>query len=150
MLNQNMLIEAIQQRLGDLDITRGPLHWQRDLSGGDINRAALIGDGRTSWFLKYHESAPNGMFEAEYDALEELATLDCICVPRPVTWGRTTSADWLLIEYLEMQAGGSDAQLGEQLAMLHSREFPHYGWHRNNFIGTTPQDNQPGTNWAAF
>lgn len=150
MLNQNALTEAIQEQLSDLDITNRPLRWQRDLSGGDINRAALIGDGRTSWFLKYHQNAPTGMFEAESDALEELAALDCIHVPGPVAYGRTASVDWLLIEYLEMPGSGSDAQLGEQLAMLHSKTFTQYGWHRNNFIGITPQDNQTETDWLAF
>ncbi len=37
--------------------------------------------------------------------------------------------------------GGRDAALGTALAQLHRTTAEAYGWHRDNTIGTTPQDN---------
>ena len=150
MLCKNTLLDSIAKDLPGLSKETGQLLWKRDLAGGDINRAALIGNDSTSWFLKYHENAAADMFEAEADALREMASLVCIRVPRPVLTGRSAEANWLVLEYVEMSGSGSETQLGEQLAAFHSIGFKHYGWHKNNYIGTTPQDNNPTKSWAVF
>jgi fructosamine-3-kinase len=150
MYRKTTLLDAIQQTLSTMQISQGPLRWYRDLSGGDINQAALIGDGGSTWFLKFRESAPTGMFQAEADALNELADTGCILVPRPVATGSTAQDGWLVLEYIEMTGASSDRLLGEQLAALHSIRHDQYGWRCNNFIGTTPQANHAGTNWCNF
>ena len=62
MTHKDQLLESIQRglsaALGDI----GRLRWAGRVPGGDINRAALVGDGVTTWFLKYHHNAPAGMF----------------------------------------------------------------------------------------
>ena len=86
------------------------MHWEASgnwngptgLPGGDINQAALLTDGTRKWFLKYHHNAPDGMFEAEAQALAETAQQDCIRVPAPIAYGKTGNTDWLVLEYLEL------------------------------------------------
>jgi fructosamine-3-kinase len=44
----------------------------------------------------------------------------------------------------------SEALLGEQLASLHRVGAPRFGWHRDNYIGATPQLNAWDDDWAGF
>ncbi len=150
MLNKNPLLDSIQTRLSETLEKKCELQWLKDLGGGDINQAALIGDKSNCWFLKYHLDAGTDMFESEAQALKELASLGCIRVPQPVALGQSEDCCWLLLEYLDLSSRGSETLLGEQLANMHSRDFGHYGWHRNNYIGTTPQLNSVTDNWMVF
>lgn len=59
---------------------------------------------------------------------------------------------WLAMEWLpllEMDAA-SWADLGRQLAVLHSVKRQRYGLSRNNFSGGSLQDNKPGDDWREF
>lgn len=150
MLCKTTLLESVRQGLCISLGQTAQVEWQRDLSGGDINRAALIGDGRSSWFLKYHERASGDMFEAESDALTEISKLGCIHAPRPIAMGNSEQASWLVLEYLDLTGAGDESLLGEQLAAMHATSFQHFGWNRNNYIGTTPQDNTRAESWAVF
>ena len=51
---------------------------------------------------------------------------------------------------IELGSSGSAAKLGEELAELHKITGEHYGWSRDNFIGTTTQINAPCNDWADF
>lgn len=144
------MLDSIQARLSEALGRNFELQWLRDLSGGDINEAALVGDGKNRWFLKYHENAAIDMFDTEAKALGELASQACIRVPQPVALGKGEDCCWLLLEYLELSSIGSESRLGEQLAAMHATDFGHYGWHQNNFIGTTSQHNAKSDNWMVF
>ncbi len=126
------------------------MEWADRLPGGDINQAALLTDGTRKWFLKYHHNAPDGMFEAEAQALAETAQQDCIRVPAPIAYGKTGNTDWLVLEYLELRSHGSEALLGEQLAALHHVTAGQHGWHSDNYIGSTPQYNTRCDDWLTF
>ena len=99
---------ALSETLGES--TR--LQWLRDLPGGDINQAAMLSDGRTNWFLKYHCNSPDGMFAAEARALAEISTQGCIRVPGAVVYGSEENTAWLLLEYLELSSNGPASKLG--------------------------------------
>ena len=119
MLNKNALLDSIRSDLSEATGASANPEWVRDLSGGDINRAALICSGDTNWFLKYHQNAPDGMFAAEAQALTEIASHECIRVPYPIAHGECGDTSWLVLEHLELGAHGSAALLGEQLAAMH-------------------------------
>jgi protein-ribulosamine 3-kinase len=150
MLSKSPLLQSIQTSLSGKRRVTGDIIWLRDLAGGDINQAALIGDGDTHWFLKYHLHAPGDMFEAEAQALEEISELGCIRVPRAIATGHDAQAHWLVLEFLDLTSSGPESQLGEQLAAMHEPDFKHYGWSRDNYIGTTPQHNTPTESWTDF
>lgn len=150
MARNNSLLESIHiglsAALGKVD----KLEWVRDLSGGDINRAALIRSGNTDWFLKYHRNAPAGMFEAEALALSEISEQRCIRVPRPIAYGSDGFTSWLVLEHLALTSSGPVSLLGEQLAALHDVTSGQHGWSRDNFIGSTPQCNTHCEDWGSF
>lgn len=105
-------------------------------------------------FRKTAPAAQLPMFEAEIDGLHALAATGAVRTPAIVGAGNTADEAWLEVEYLALcaldRAGG--ARLGEQLAALHRARDPDdtYGWPRDNFIGATPQSNQPHRTWAGF
>src|ERR671912_559150 len=65
---------------------------------------------------------------------------------------RRASASGIVLEHVELRARtrACDAALGERLAALHRHTSAHYGWHRDNTIGTTAQSNAQYSDWCAF
>ena len=150
MISKPSLLESIQNGLGVSLGKTVDLHWIRDLSGGDINQAALIESRDKKWFVKYRNHAPGGMFEAEALALAKMSEAECIRVPAAIAWGEDNTTAWLVLEYLELTSSGPASLLGEQLAALHDVTSDSFGWSHNNYIGTTPQLNQRSGNWVEF
>ena len=150
MISKPSLLESIQNGLGASLGETVDLNWARDLSGGDINQAALIKSGDKKWFVKYHRDAPRGMFEAEATALAEMSAAECIRVPAAIAWGEDNNTAWLVLEYLELTSSGPASLLGEQLAALHDVTSDRFGWSHSNYIGTTPQLNRRSDNWVEF
>ncbi len=125
---------------------------QRRLSGGCINSAMLLeGNGRR-YFVKLNDAEAQQMFAAEAEGLRELARARAIRVPAPLCHGATPEAAYLVLEYIE--PGRASAQsavlLGRQLAALHRCTNERFGWHRDNTIGSTPQENNPSASWLEF
>ena len=150
MFNKSSFLDSVQAGLQDALGETGKLEWLRDLPGGDINRAALIRNRDTKWFLKYHRHAPIGMFEAEAQALSEISAQGQIRVPVPIALGIDGVTAWLVLEYLELTSNGPASLLGEQLAALHDISFDGYGWSRDNYIGSTVQLNTGSDDWTTF
>ena len=124
----------------------------RSIGGGCINTTVRLTDGRRSWFVKVNAAAMLDMFEAERAGLEELANTGAIRVPRPLAVGGAGSQTWLVLEDIAFgRAGpGSARAAGRQLAALHRKTAPAFGWHRDNTIGATPQPNAWNLSWEAF
>lgn len=125
------------------------------VSGGCINHGARVqADDDSVYFLKWNASAPPGLFSAEWDGLEALGDESGIRIPEPVAVGADgESPAWLLMEYLPpgRPAPDFDARLGRGLAELHrSAEGGSFGWHRDNWIGSLPQPNEPCPSWGEF
>ncbi len=126
---------------------------QYPLSGGCINHSSRLqsSDGRI-YFVK--ENNPNFLpfFEAEAQALDEIKSTQTIRVPEVITFGLTSSASFLVLEFMEEASPtpASSAQLGKSLAQLHIVSQPFFGWEINNCIGATPQPNPRTENWVDF
>jgi protein-ribulosamine 3-kinase len=148
--SKNSLLSCISQCLSETLGEPVDAQWIRTLNGGDINHAALIRSGNSNWFLKYHQNPPEGMFEAEMQALTEIATQGVIRVPAPIACGNDGNTAWLVLEHLELRPHGQASELGEQLAAMHSVTYERYGWTQDNYIGSTPQCNTLCANWAQF
>lgn len=150
MVSKDSLLQSIQDGLNKALGNIGTLQWGRALRGGDINQAALIHNKDTNWFVKYHNNAPPGMFEAEALALNEISAVRCIRVPKAIAWGRDKRTSWLVLEFLELTSSGPTSLLGEQLAALHDISHESFGWTQDNYIGSSPQLNRRSDNWAEF
>lgn len=124
----------------------------RQVGGGCINSAVVLGDGETRWFVKLNDVSRLDMFEAERDGLDAMAATGSIRVPRPLCCGIAGGQAFIAMEYLVLGAAGNRtaARAGEQLAAMHRSTAAAHGWHRDNTIGATPQPNAQDTDWARF
>lgn len=143
-----MLPESIHKSLANNvgEIIRS----QEPVAGGDINQAQKIifESGKTA-FLKWNDSAPSGMFEAEAKGLELLRSANTeLIIPEQLV----VSDSYLLLEWVEEGGGKPDSsyQFGVQLARLHKSSSDFFGLDHDNYIGRLPQPNNKHSNWPDF
>lgn len=121
------------------------------VSGGDINASfRLHGRDGSSYFLKLNAAHHHDMFAAEAISLDVIAATSTLHAPRPVAHGSTAQHSYLVLEFLELTASGNARLLGERLAAMHRGSAPNFGFQKNNFIGTTAQENTWRDNWTDF
>ena len=102
----------------------------------------------TALFVKSAPQARAAVLQAEADGLAALGATDCIRVPAVMgCWddGRVAvlAMTWLDLSAREPRDFG--ARFGRQLAALHRAPAPgdgRFGWHRDNWLGGTPQRNR--------
>lgn len=122
-----------------------------DSAGGCINAGqVLTGADGTRWFAKFNRAERLDMFEAEAAGLGTIAATGTLRVPMPLCSGADAGQAWLVLEYLPFTGRGDSAALGRGLAAMHRHVAPHPGWHRDNTIGATPQENKPCDEWLVF
>lgn len=137
------LQEAIERRTGFRIRSIGPA------SGGSISEAQLIqASNGDTFFLKYHESAPEGLYAAEAEGLKTLGSIVAVRVPKVHSFDERrdhATPAYILLEYLPRGDTGTRAQeqLGRSLAKLHSTRGIYFGYGSDNFIGLSPQINYP-------
>jgi len=144
-------LAAIGAMLGEVLQRKVNLQRALALGGGCIHRAYRLADGDQDWFLKLGDAGRNDMFAAEADGLAALARAP-LRVPRVICRGETAGRAFLVLEWLTLVAGTprAYASLGEQLARTHAVVGARFGWHRDNFIGATPQPNTTDDSWPRF
>lgn len=122
----------------------------QSIGGGCINEAYLIDGSNQQYFLKVNQSSKVAMFEAEKDGLQAMLDSASIKVPRPLLVQQDQQHSYLVMEYIALGGGGDAFLMGQQLAAMHQHQSDHFGWHRDNTIGSTPQLNNPRTDWIEF
>lgn len=152
----------------------------RSVGGGCINNALKVRTTRGDFCLKWNAGAgPDfsgvgpDFFRMEAEGLSALAATGTVNVPRVAAMSDPEDeVPWLLLEWIEEARPTRDAwqRLGRGLAELHGwrprapRESGgnpagtnapawrdgHYGWHRDNVIGSLPQPNRWMDDWADF
>lgn len=122
------------------------------VGGGCINQTYRITDGTQRYFVKSNKPGCLAMFEAEAAGLMEIHQSHTLRVPLPVCYGQNDHAAWLVLEYLDINAGarGNASELGMQLAAMHRTTAKEFGWLRNNTLGQTPQINTTSSDWLNF
>ena len=143
---------ALAHRIGAATGQPFVIRQHQPVGGGCIHSAWRVSDGHRDYFVKHNEAACLPLFETEAAGLAELAATATVRVPEPLGHGVAAGYAYLVLEYLPL--GGSSAgameRLGRQLAALHRQPQPHFGWRRDNFIGSTPQPNPHSVDWIAF
>ncbi|MFQ5548072.1 MAG: fructosamine kinase family protein, partial [Woeseia sp.] len=119
------------------------------VGGGDISAAWRVDP---EIFLKTGAPQSLDMFEAEAEGLRELRSADAVRVPEVLSCGSTANAAYLAMEWIEFDRPGRETErlFGQQLAGLHRHSEGRFGWHRDNTIGLTLQQNQWSDDWVAF
>lgn len=123
---------------------------QQSVGGGCINQTTRLSDGRRSFFVKINHISHGDMFEAEAEGLQEMAASHTLKVPEPVCHGDHGQQCFIVMEYLPMHGSIDMEQFGRQFAAMHKVTAEHFGWHRNNTIGSTPQINTTCDDWIEF
>ncbi len=122
--------------------------------GGCINRCYRIEDkSGNSYFVKLNDAALLTMFEAEAEGLKEILDSKAIRVPKPLCCGNAGSQSFIVMEFISMSGSGqgdTPQKMGEQLAAMHRYSQAMFGWHRDNTIGSTPQNNRQTPDWIDF
>jgi len=119
------------------------------VSGGCIHRCYAVRASGARRFVKTNSAQYADAFAAEADGLEALAGAG-LRAPRPIAHGSAGAEAYLVLEYLELGRGGDFAAMGRMLARAHSRPGPRFGWHRDNYIGSSPQQNGWRDDWSEF
>ncbi len=151
-----MATETLLRRIADqIEMSIGEpfrLSGSTPVSGGDINQALVLEDGRQRYFVKLNRADRLSMFEAEAEGLAELAATGSVQAPAVVATGSDDDSAWLVLEYVDLQPlhESAEARLGEALAQMHAIRQPFFGWYRDNTIGTTTQPNPHEDDWPAF
>jgi protein-ribulosamine 3-kinase len=143
---------AIAERISrDLRVKCSPAP-ERTVGGGSINTCYLWRTSRESLFVKVADAQSRDMLEAEAAGLSELAQAQAVRVPQVRLMDIAGRYAFLALEWIEHGSlkHGADARLGEQLAQLHRVTDARFGWHRDNTIGLTPQQNTWDDSWPHF
>jgi fructosamine-3-kinase len=140
------LVTAIGAAVGS------PVRRAAGVSGGSIGSAArFIASDGSELFVKHIDNAPVGMYSSEADGLAWLATARALRVPRVIAV-RDEFPSFIVLEWIAPGLPGSnhDDHLGAGVAALHRAGAPHFGFARDNLIGTVPQDNTVEQTWSTF
>lgn len=129
---------------------------RRSLGGGCIANTERIvtTDGRVFCLKQHAGSEGSAMFEAEAAGLRALASRRGPRVPKvEAVWTEENGAAFLLMEFIETGHRGKGfwSDFGERLARLHAEHRKDaFGFESNNYIGSTPQQNDWRSDWRAF
>ena len=144
------LLEHISQHITQVTGESFQPQQQQSTGGGCINQTITLSDGTRRYFAKINSASFGDMFEAEADALTEMADTHTVRVPLPVCHGNDGEQCYLVMEHLEMHGRADMRLLGRQLAAMHRVTANIFGWRRDNTIGSTPQPNQLDEDWFNF
>lgn len=129
------------------------------VGGGDINEARCLrlSDG-SEVFLKSNSRSNAGFFAAEVQGLEAIASTGTIRTPAVLGRGVDGGTSFLLLEMVRSARPARTfwEDFGHRLAALHSVPTTafvpggRYGFCADNYIGATPQVNEPRQRWVDF
>lgn len=144
--------QAIAEALRDEGVDAGVDTRPRPVSGGDINAAWHLEAGKLDLFVKTASAKAVDMFDAEAEGLRELAAAEAIRVPTVYASGVAGNDAFIALEFLQFEPSNAAAErrLGERLAAMHRYTAERFGWHRDNTIGLTPQNNPWSDDWVDF
>lgn len=150
MIHNSDLQQILKQTLGESPSVCSA----EPIAGGCINdaRKIVLADGRT-FFVKQNRAERFEMFETEMIGLKSLAQTGVARVPQPFQAGIVGQSAYLVLEWIEPGRAEADSsqRLGTMLAQLHSAPGPSsYGFPVDNFLGSTPQHNEPHADWPEF
>lgn len=123
-----------------------------NIAGNYRNEMYRIEGVKQNYFIKFNYTNCLDIFVAEAESLRELAQANIIKVPIPLCWGATQTHAYLITQYIALRdmTPVASVRLGELLAMMHRITHDQFGWHRDNYLGSTLQSNDRGKNWIEF
>ena len=145
------LTQATDDLLRDTGIEAQPTK-ATTVGGGSINQAYRVPSSRGPLFVKLNQAVDVAMFEAEADGLRALEDGGAVGVSAVYCVGSVEDTAYLFLQWLDLGAKSPAAEraLGRGLARQHRISSEHFGWRRDNTIGSTRQPNDPDDDWITF
>lgn len=124
----------------------------KSVNGGDISDSWAIETDEESLFLKKNSMENKHLGDAEWKGLKELNKCKSIRTPKCYGTIEMENHSYLLLEHLNLRAHNSESMksLGTNLAKMHKVNSEKFGFHENNYIGSTPQVNHWSNSWIDF
>ena len=120
------------------------------VSGGCIHEARRLQGNGTSYFVKSGHASAFDMFESEADGLSAITATAAISTPHVICAGHDDDESWLVLEWIDLDGDADAAAMGRNLATMHAHHGSYFGWHRDNWIGSSVQHNGACDDWARF
>lgn len=122
--------------------------------GGSINQTQVLElTNGERVFMKHNSNPPTDFFLAEVKGLRLLAQAENgPRIPKPIALQSGSRPTFLIMEYLENSSESKNFsdRLARALAELHRISQDHFGLDHDNFIGSTPQKNDPEKDGIVF
>ncbi|MFT5399435.1 MAG: protein-ribulosamine 3-kinase [Gammaproteobacteria bacterium] len=120
------------------------------VSGGDIHQTYVIESGEQQFFIKVNHVDSLAKFECEHRGLLQIEQSRSIRVPRVLGSGIAGNHAVLAMEFIELGNRLDPVEFGRRLAAMHHCCAPNFGFEQNNFIGSSLQRNDAGSDWVEF
>ena len=121
--------------------------------GGDINDAyeLRLGNGERI-FMKANSKSNLSFFIAEVKGLNAIRETGAIGTPEVLAVGVDGSRSFLLLSLIEQKSRINDywETFGRELAAMHAVPQGSYGFDEDNYIGASPQINEPRETFLEF
>ncbi|MVN20775.1 fructosamine kinase family protein [Mucilaginibacter arboris] len=132
---------------------KSSIHEIIEVPGGSINEVYRLQTAAGFFILKLNNAQhyPQ-LFEREAAGLAAIRQTQTVAVPEVIAAGHLGYNSFLLMEYVETGSKTPAAmqKLGLQLAQMHQNTAPHFGFEKDNYMGSLPQSNQKHTTWKSF
>ncbi len=123
------------------------------LSGGDIAEVYKVDTTSGPFFAKFMPGTRGQeVLAAEALGLHEISRSNSVGVPKVHGLEAISQGSCLLLEYIPPGHKTPQAMesLGRGLAKMHQSSAGIFGWPKDNFIGSLPQQNTQMDDWTAF
>nr|WP_086938656.1 fructosamine kinase family protein [Thaumasiovibrio occultus] len=145
--------QAISQQISQQIGTTFTIAEREELSG-EINRCYCISDALYNrYFVKINEKIYLPHYQAESEAIRQLAATQTLNVPEFICVGQSKDHAFIVFRFAPMKSLDPESafHLGKQLAMLHQWGVQvDYGFDDDNYIGKSLQPNPWRSSWATF
>jgi len=125
----------------------------RRLSGGDVSQLYVLTTTDVIHVLKVQEGAnAHELLTSEKEGLDFIKSTNTILTPEVRMLDQHDDFSFLLLEYIDARRpeSGDFILFGRQLAAYHNYSCDHFGWPRDNFIGSLQQSNEKHDTWSEF
>lgn len=123
------------------------------VSGGDIHQSYQVEstDGH-QYFAKVNFQRNAAVLAGEYFSLKQLQQLGITGFPTPICFDEFEDGVVLIMSFHELTTLNTDSaqKLARSLERLHRQSYRAFGWHQDNHIGLTPQQNGWNDSWLTF
>ena len=118
----------------------------KPVSGGDINEAYQITTDSHQYFMKVQPHKTAKYFGHEINGLKAMSK--AIRCPKPLYNGQINGDAYLVLNWVNTGFQGSQAELGQLVAKLHSQTNDRFGFVDNHETGALNKTNNWDDNWS--